>query len=690
VSAGIGSGRQPSAELLTIDVWDTLLRRRCHPDSVKLHVCRYLALSYWSELTAANRDPWILLGQRQLAERLLGDESRALGLDDEYRHLDVYRRWLNLVGLTPSPVTEPLDALLRELERIETAQEKFVSYPDPLIAELLAQHESARKFFLSDFYLPASLIHELLVHHRLDGLVPDGLASCEVGLNKRSGRLYRHVQQRLAITPDKHAHIGDNADSDVHAARAAGIAATHFIPRAEHEKRLHRQADFLARTRALQRAAAANTETAPALPVADRDAYRCGRKFSLLLVGFVLFTMERAIADRVGKLYFLTREGEFFLEIYRRLVAADVLGFAPPVADLLEVSRLSTFAGSLRAFSIQELMRLWSQYSVQSPRALFASLGIDTREFETPARSHGLEFDRVVEHPWQNDRMIAFLTDPEVRHRIECSIAQKRASLLAYLNSAGLSDAGGRFAIVDIGWRGTIQDNLAHALPATTLHGYYLALNRFLNEQPPNAAKTAFGPDLNRGAEHADLLDFVAPIEMICNSPNGSVTGYEIDGKRVIADRHVDVAENQVYAAWTRHFQAGVLDSVAFWGEFLRTNAYSADEIRPVAVTQWAAIIRHPPRDLAQAYFRLKHNETFGVGGFVDKGEAPTTTDLLLMPFSATRRARVRNFLRDVGWLPGLLVSPHLTPGFRIALKGLIRGIEFRNRVRRYLSRSTG
>jgi hypothetical protein len=335
-------------------------------------------------------------------------------------------------------------------------------------------------------------------------------------------------------------------------------------------------------------------------------------------------------------------------------------------------------------------MRLWTQYSVQSPGALFASLGIDTREFESQARKHGLEFDQVVEYPWQDGRMIAFLSDPEVRRRIERCLDEKRTRLLAYLNAAGLSDDDGRFGIVDIGWRGTIQDNLAHALPTATLRGYYLALNRFLNEQPSNVTKTAFGPDLNRGPEYGHLLDFVAPVEMLCNSPNGSVTGYETGADRVLANRHVDRVENEVYAAWSRHFQAGVLDAVAFWSEFLRTNAYSAAEIRPAALNIWSMIIQRPPRRLAQAYFCLKHNETFGVGGFVDKGETPTTADLVLVGFSARRRARVRNFLRDVGWLPGLLVSPHLTPGFRIALVWLLRGIAAKDRVRRYLSRMNG
>ncbi|WP_240761798.1 HAD hydrolase-like protein [Nitrosococcus wardiae] len=676
-------------ELLTIDVWDTLLRRRCHPDSVKLQVCRYVALNYAQYLLPEKRDSWTLLRLRQQAEKELGDGSRQQGMDDEYRHLDVYRRWLALAGLEPFPLgSEALEQLLLALEQVEISQEKFVSYPDPTIAGALARFPAARRCFLSDFYLPAVAVRALLAHHGIVHLAAEGVVSCEVGLNKRSGRLYQYLHQQFGVSPDQHLHVGDNPDADVRAAKKTGVAAIHFQPEEEHQRRRQREAHFDARPQALQAAIQNLLTFSPSSECEQQEIYNYGRKCSLLLVGFVAGIMERAVADQVEKLYFFTREGELFMEIYRRLAESDLLGFSPPPAQLLQVSRIATFAGSLRELSLGELMRLWNQYSIQSLHALLKSLGMESAAFAEQAVRHGLELKQPIRYPWQDERVKAFLDDPEVRTEIESHLNIKREQLSAYLESTGLLDTTGRVGIVDIGWRGTIQDNLAHALPSVELRGYYLGLNHFLNIQPENVWKEAFGPNLNRGDPHGHLLDFVAPVEMLCNSPYGSVIGYEIDKEDVQIHRHVDEGENQIYEACIRHFQAGVLDSVPFWADFLRTHAYSSDELRPMSLDIWSEIIQRPPSFLAQAYFQLNHNETFGTGGFSNKQQMLASGDVLKAFISRKHREKLHQFLMENGWVSGLLVCPDVDSNFRWVLGWFLRALSIRRWIRRRFSPS--
>lgn len=666
-------------ELLTIDVWDTLLRRRCHPDAVKLHVARYLALTYWDELPETSRNIWTLLKLRQRAEKEIGDANLASGLDDEYRHLEVYALWINLAGLSPFPGgKEALDTLLTSLDEIELAQEKFVSYVDPSIADLLSGHSARRVLFLSDFYLSATAIKELVAYHRIHHLVEDGVVSCDVGFNKRSGKLFNYLHEHLGIAPARHLHLGDNLHSDVRSAQAQGVTAIHYLPKQEHALREQRELGFHNREAALRQA----VRDGSAEGGDGTAAYVHGRKWSLLLVGFVLHVMERAAVDRVEQLYFFTREGEFFLDIYQRLVDADVFGFTVPPARLLHVSRLATFAGSLREFSTQELMRLWNQYSTQSLGALFKSLGLEPVPFESSVRHHALSLDELITYPWQDARVLAFFQDSAVQLAVERQLEIKRAELRAYLESVGLSGQAATVGIVDIGWRGTIQDNLAYALPEVTWKGYYLALNRFLNMQPGNSAKDAFGPDMNRSPEHANLLDFVAPIEMLCNSPNGSVIGYQFDQNDIQVLRHVDPDENRIHEEYVRDFQQGVLDAVEYWAGCIRTHAYTASEMRPVALELWGGIIQRPPSFLAQAYFQLRHNETFGVGGFLDKRERLSTGQVLMALVSGKARQRLQRYLNETGWLPGLFASTSAPTSFRLSVRFILWLREIRNNLR--------
>lgn len=674
-------GATDGAELLTVDVWDTLLRRRCHPDCVKLHTAKYLLLRCHRLLPPETRDPFRLLGLRQRAEKELGDEALATGLDDEYRHTDVYVRWLALAGIASMLDDAHRSDVCQDLERIELAQERYVSYGDPAIHAVLQTCTAKTRWFLSDFYLPATAVWDLLqTHGRADGL-NGGLVSCDHGINKRSGRLFRDLHQRLDVTAGKHIHIGDSMVSDIQAAQRLGIRAIHYQPEEEHRHRQRREQAFHRRAAALATAYRESIDL-PNVPAGAReDAYRFGRTCAPLFVGFALDVMERAVAEDVRQILFFTREGEFFLAVHRELAQREVLGFPTPPADLLEVSRIATFAGSLRNFSVDEFMRIWNQYSIQSLDAFLVTLGAEPASFAAAARRHDIDPAEAIRFPWQDPRFLKFLDDQDVRRLLTEHLAARKRELLAYLETKGLTDRPQSVAVVDIGWRGTIHDNLAYTLPSVRWHGHYLALNRFLNAQPDNAPKAAFGPNLNLTSEWARLLDFVAPMEMLCNSASGSVTGYRI-ADQVSAERRIEADENAIFTDYTRHFQDGVLSVLPYWADFVRTHAYSAAELKPLALDLWSDIIERPPAFLAEAYFRLSHNETFGVGGFADKKEMPRLTSILLAPFVATRRAEVRKFLTEIGWHQGMFARADLSIGYRWALRALLFGIRLRGTLR--------
>ena len=168
---------------------------------------------------------------------------------------------------------------------------------------------------------------------------------------------------------------------------------------------------------------------------------------------------------------------------------------------------------------------------------------------------------------------------------------------------------------------------------------------------------------------------------MLCNSPHGSVEGYEAaaDGARVL--RHVDDDENRVHERYVRHFQAGVLDAVAYWANFLRTHAYSSAELRPLAMEIWNRIVHEPPPFLARAYFELRHNEVFGVGGFHDKRQMVGIREVVAAFFSRANRIALQDSLARSGWTPGLLRSPDLPWYLRASLRTLLAAHRFKQRL---------
>ena len=232
-------------------------------------------------------------------------------------------------------------------------------------------------------------------------------------------------------------------------------------------------------------------------------------------------------------------------------------------------------------------------------------------------------------YPWQDLRVQALFKDPRFLLPIKEKIDADRINLFGYFDQQGWSEQCAKVGVVDIGWRGTIQDNLAYLFPNTKVFGYYLGLQQFLNSQPENCIKSAFCVDINHSNEHYGLLDELSLMEMLCNSPNGSVSGYVQDAdKGILATRIVDVGENAVHENFVSHFQQGVLFVSSRWSDYIDNHVIVSSELKEIACRIWGELVTQPSLDLSQSYAALNHNEVFGVGEFVNKSRVPSIGEL--------------------------------------------------------------
>lgn len=647
-----------SYQLRTVDVWDTLIRRHCHPECIKLSLAQHVHLRFQPALRATFADVQSLYQERLAAEAALAGKARAAGKDDEYELEAVLAEWL---GRIFSAAQFPPD-LPHQLAEVEFALECERSFPDEEISAVLAQYPARQTIFLSDFYMDAGRLQRLLALHGLDQLVGSGISSCDVGLNKRSGRLFAHVQQHYQVPPAAHVHIGDNQHSDVAMPSRHGITAVSFLPPAGHDRREKSERLFASRSDLFAFLHQSTLDAARQQGAPD-NAFLYGVQAAPLFIGFALFIAESSLRDQVSQLYFQTREGEFFLSVYRALFPEGTLaGMALPPASLLEVSRLSTFAATLQHASTDELMRVWRLVQRQSMRALFQTLGMAIEPHLDTLQRCGLLPEEPIDMPGSDKRVQQLFADPQFAQALLAHAEQQRAVLQAYLQQQGLSDAGVA-GLVDIGWRGTIQDNLALLTPQAQLHGYYLGLQRYLNPQPPSSGKSAYGPDANRDLASVQLLDAVSPVEIICNSAQGSVEGYERTDSGVRAVRRVDEEENRTHEQFSASFQRGVLFAAQHWQPYVRNYAVAAQDLRPAALRTWQALCENSPAEMVSACLAAPQNDVFGFGDFFDKRDLPSLRDIALGVFQSRKRRDVIQFIKrsqwpasirtrsDIGWL---------------------------------------
>ncbi len=617
--------RSASVDLISFDVWDTLLRRCCHPDEVKLHAADILQRELRCNGRASDVTASGLFRLRQLAEWRVADNHY------EYRYAEVLTEWLILAGVVKDDERQRLASLLLEAE---LSFEMRVTRVDPTGYAMLVSHPDVPKIAISDFYMSGREMQRLLAHHGLASHFRAIYVSSDYKQTKREGSLFRHVLSSEGIAADRMLHIGDNAHADCAIPAAMNIDALHYVDYTELRRRAFFDARFDAQLKgdgkfmlaglagptvhgdeaAGRQVARCKVASAAADTVcAERPSPAEMSSIDMLAMGFLgfgLFTLDRAKASGAESVYFATREGIFFRRVCDLLIRSDVSAATRyPATELISVSRRSTFAPSLRNLSIEEMMRIWAQYSTQSMAAMARSLNFDLDMMAGFCSRFDIELDEEIQYPWQDARVQALFDDAEFCAWGGNALLSQRREILAYLERIGFEPSCNRDRFfVDIGWRGTIQDNLAR-LVRGRIEGVYLALYPYLTEQPFNSVKHGFLANHNGEGDRYDVRSWAA-LEFITNGRGGSVVDF-VDGR---PRTEIFEQEEAFLATCIQPLQEQILVAIEKLLTDDRFVAFTHDSLRMIAREAFRAFVDRPAPGIAAMFQKLNHNETFGTG----------------------------------------------------------------------------
>lgn len=634
-------------KVLSLDLWDTIIRRDCHPDEIKAMTAQFLAIKYADLLLPEYMNALKLMEIRIKCERNLGQKKRADGFDDEYELHSVIRTWLECV-FTPETVIE--EDYIQTLYQYELEKELENTRLDQDIVAMINGFQFDSLVIISDFYAGKSFIQKILDKNRFPFSLDRIFISCECGYNKRSSRLFRFVQQELGIEPYMQLHIGDNENSDVLIPKNLGINAIHYNPIQENEKRLILQKKFFTQT------------YNSILKYSDFPAEK--KDLSIFFAGFISWIAEQCLKKGIKKLYFFTREGEFYKQLYDIWKQQASYKNYLPESYILEVSRLATFLPSLREVSITEMMRLWNQYSCQSMEAFFKSLHLNSERAKHFTEKYHIVYDEILTYPWQNGNVQALFQDREFIEWVQHEIELNKSLIVQYCAQKDFVQyTSEKIGIVDIGWRGTIQDNLCYIFPQHYIEGFYIGLVPFLNPQPDNAAKHGY---INFSPKAKSLFHTLTPFEMICNSPNGSTNGYYYECGRVKALRQKENMEDSVFYSFTQKYQQEIIRKIQCIAEWSKSHYILSEQYHEAAFEALYHFCYYPDTECATAYFSLVHNEEFGVGSYVDKHQRLQLKLFLMAIFSKKGRKKLKDFLIETTWPQGYLTKYHLYPMLRI------------------------
>lgn len=595
---------------LSLDIWDTVLRRKCHPDEIKLQSARYLLLTAFQYIRPAFRNVTSLY-----KARIKSENDSSMTEDFEYRFNEAAHRWLEIV-LQSGVSEEKRESIRQSLINHELAAESSAVYADPSMLKFLQKKSYIPKIYVSDFYLDTDAINKLLRDVGLDSYFIRGYSSCEYAINKRSGKLFDFLLKELDEDPCRVTHIGDNSEADIKKPSERGINAIHYFNKYFEEQRdwfgeaFYKLIENDSSIHA-NRISILCEDEARSLS-GDNDIAVAASKLAPLAIGFVLKIIEESKKENIKDIFFFTREGRFLKEIYDAVVKANPYLVKYPKSHLLEVSRLATFSASLRDSSIKEMMRLWNQYSIQSPKAFMSSLGLDVSIFGPMFESAGFHLEREIEYPWEDSQFVELFNSVDFQEALKRHINTQKTLLSAYLEQHPEFLENKNIMVVDLGWRGTIHDNLCY-ITKKHLYGVYFGLFEYLNEQPENGIKVGWLFNHSDG-DIAWTISEVAPFEMLFNSCGGSVRGYRRKGQCVIAECKIIEQEDKVISQYIEPIQRTVLAMVPKFLDYVRLHGLTSQDLKVYAQKVCDDIIFNPPRLIAEAFYQLEHNEEFGTG----------------------------------------------------------------------------
>ena len=635
------------SKIISFDIWDTIIKRKCHPEEIKLHTAKYIVLKYEEQLKEKYNNIYEILKERDLIEENICKENKEKGFDDECRIIDVFRELQK--HIFKNEITDISDELLKE----EIEQEKRCIFINPDILPIFEKYKDMKMYCISDFYMGADSLKILLDYLKLPVKIEKIYSSADYLLNKRSGNLYKEAEKELGIAPNQHIHVGDNQHSDINMAQSLGIETIKTI-KTEFEFVPEKGRKFNFDLNSIKK----DTKSE------NNRLFNSGVDLAPLLYFFGYSIVEYAIKNKTDRVFYQTREGETFIKIHELIKENNPFGVELPECETMEVSRMATFSASLKEFSIPELLRLWSQYRVQSMKALFKTLAINIEPYKEFLGKYDINVEDNIIEPWFDLRVQNLCADKEFTDKIQIELNRKREELLKYFKEKKniINDDKPLF-VVDIGWRGTIHDNLAHIFTNKIIGGYYLTLYDFYNLQPKNTYKISYLDDVT--IRNNEIACIITLLEWIYNPGTGSVIEYK-DGEAI---RKAKEEEKEIVKKYIKPLQEGMFEGAKIINEYMKYHPYEASETKKYVYELIRKIKTNPSKELVDAYYSMVFNDTFGTAEYVEK-------DGKLKGIQKYNIIKCRNILRNEYWKEAFIVYNNIEyMNILTSAKGKIRKI---------------
>lgn len=307
-------------------------------------------------------------------------------------------------------------------------------------------NENKKIIVISDMYLSTENIMSILIQCGYKN-INNIFISSEYRARKSTGKLYKIVQNELGVKNKDIIHIGDNIKSDFLMAIKSGIRAIHYkcnkISNLTPKQNIYDRIGY------------------NYFPYQNNEYYKLGYIYlGPVMFQFCNWLQDIKVKKNIDKLFFLAREGLFIRECYETFMGKSGENI------YLYISRKPVRVAAVKPdMSVKQLLEMTEPRVDETIERFFDKWNLEINAYEDVLKRYGVEKESLINN--KNVTSVIENVMPILWNNSETG----KNMLKDYLNKLDYFDNNS--ALVDIGWKGSMQHSLNNIFPQSKKIGIY-------------------------------------------------------------------------------------------------------------------------------------------------------------------------------------------------------------------------
>lgn len=473
-----------NCKVISLDIFDTVLLRLCgKPDKVFNLVAQKNKIN---ESKFHN-------------DRIYAEKKARNYMKGEITIEDIY-----------SFMPQKYNSIKSQLIDSELEIEVDMAIPNDEIVTFIKKFKNQKRIILvSDMYFNSKQICRILMASGIKDF--DKLyISCDYGVSKSDGTLFDVVVKEEKVEYSDIVHIGDNWKSDYINPKIRKMTSFQYKHKQDNSEAIILNDFFKIHNRC------------------DNPYYVFGYRYlGPAVFGYVRWIQEQLFSKHIDKVFFFAREGQFIKKAFDLVKRKDFN------EKYIYVSRRSLTVPALaNASSVEEFIELRPIYGRVRVRDQFAKLGLDEESFKDYSWYRQYCYMTFSEIPTEirniiiNDLFIK--TKETARYEMD--------SLVKYLTQ---EEVYGKFAVVDLGWNGSMQRALQMILDINDINhemvGFFLAQRDEFYKNKDLIENYGFLFDYGRVSNDENVLlnSGTNFLEVLFSADHGTTLKYKVEKEKV-------------------------------------------------------------------------------------------------------------------------------------------------------------